>query len=76
LWNEFNDPTKTRVEIISNVPLEIDKDQWARFVHYRHKPSTLVKLTTAKMTLGNTKFVHDYKSLPNHNIGNNFARMA
>jgi len=43
LWNEFNDPTKTRDEIISNVPLRIYKDQWARFVHYRHKPSTLVK---------------------------------
>eukprot|EP00256_Glycine_max_P068742 XP_025983337.1 uncharacterized protein LOC102663364 [Glycine max] len=41
LWNEFNDPTKTRDEIIKNVPIGIDKDQWARFVHYRHKPSTL-----------------------------------
>ena len=44
LWNEFNDPTKTRDEIIKNVPIGIDKDQWARFVHYRHKPSTLVQL--------------------------------
>ncbi|KAL2330615.1 hypothetical protein Fmac_018196 [Flemingia macrophylla] len=41
LWNEFNDPTKSRDEIIKNVPIGIDKDQWARFVHYRHKPSTL-----------------------------------
>ncbi|KAL2340918.1 hypothetical protein Fmac_008858 [Flemingia macrophylla] len=41
LWNEFNDPTKTRDEIIRNVPICIDKDQWARFVHYRKKPSTL-----------------------------------
>ncbi|KAH1214188.1 hypothetical protein GmHk_14G041972 [Glycine max] len=41
LWNEFNDPTKTRDEIIKNVPIGIDKDQWTRFVHYRHKPSTL-----------------------------------
>ncbi|KAL5161466.1 hypothetical protein HKD37_07G018745 [Glycine soja] len=41
LWNEFNNPTKTRDEIIKNVPIGIDKDQWARFVHYRHKPSTL-----------------------------------
>ena len=40
LWNEFNDPTKTRDEIISNVPLGIDKDQWARFVHYCHQPCT------------------------------------
>eukprot|EP00256_Glycine_max_P069312 XP_025983907.1 uncharacterized protein LOC106798427 [Glycine max] len=43
LWNEFNDPTKTRDEIIKNVPIGIDKDQWAHFVHYRHKPSTLEK---------------------------------
>ncbi|KAL2319058.1 hypothetical protein Fmac_032934 [Flemingia macrophylla] len=42
LWNEFNDPTKSRDEIIKNVPIGIDKDQWARFVHYRHKPSTLL----------------------------------
>ncbi|KAH1220968.1 hypothetical protein GmHk_12G034486 [Glycine max] len=41
LWNEFNDPTKTRDEIIKNVSIGIDKDQWAHFVHYRHKPSTL-----------------------------------
>ncbi|KAL2347416.1 hypothetical protein Fmac_001416 [Flemingia macrophylla] len=41
LWNEFNDPTKSRDEIIKNMPIGIDKDQWARFVHYRHKPSTL-----------------------------------
>ncbi|KAH1257631.1 hypothetical protein GmHk_03G007565 [Glycine max] len=41
LWNEFNDPTKTRDEIIKNVLIGIDKDQWARFVHYRYKPSTL-----------------------------------
>ncbi|XP_020231520.1 uncharacterized protein LOC109812059 [Cajanus cajan] len=41
LWNEFNDPSKTRDEIIRNVPIDIDKDQWARFVHYRQKPSTL-----------------------------------
>ena len=25
LWNEFNDPTKTRDEIIKNVPTGIDK---------------------------------------------------
>ncbi|KAL5146523.1 hypothetical protein HKD37_06G016343 [Glycine soja] len=41
LWNEFNDLTKTRDEIIKNVSIDIDKDQWARFVHYHHKPSTL-----------------------------------
>ncbi|KAJ1377440.1 putative transposase, Ptta/En/Spm, plant [Sesbania bispinosa] len=41
LWNEFNDPTKTRDEIISNVPVGIDKDQWAHFINYRMKPSTL-----------------------------------
>ena len=26
LWNEFNDPTKTRDEIIKNVPIGIDKN--------------------------------------------------
>ncbi|XP_020207131.1 uncharacterized protein LOC109792163 [Cajanus cajan] len=41
LCNEFNDPTKTRDEIIRIVPIGIDKDQQARFVHYRQKPSTL-----------------------------------
>lgn len=31
LWNEFNDPTKTRDKIISNVSIGIEKDQWAHF---------------------------------------------
>ncbi|KAF1889001.1 hypothetical protein Lal_00015262, partial [Lupinus albus] len=33
--------TKTRDEIIRNVPIGIDKDQWTRFVHYRLRPSTV-----------------------------------
>jgi len=44
LWNEFNDPTKTRDKIISNVSIGIDKDQWAGFVHYHKKTSILVKI--------------------------------
>ncbi|KAL2321619.1 hypothetical protein Fmac_025998 [Flemingia macrophylla] len=41
LWNEFYDPTKTKNEIISNVPTGIDRTQWAHFVTYRLKPETL-----------------------------------
>ncbi|KAL2327763.1 hypothetical protein Fmac_021190 [Flemingia macrophylla] len=41
LWNEFYDPTKTKNEIICNVPTGIDRTQWAHFVTYRLKPETL-----------------------------------
>ncbi|KAF1890969.1 hypothetical protein Lal_00001102 [Lupinus albus] len=41
LWDEFFNPAKTRDEIIRNVPIGIDKDQWTRFVHYRLRPSTV-----------------------------------
>ncbi|KAL2340280.1 hypothetical protein Fmac_008220 [Flemingia macrophylla] len=41
LWNELYDPTKTKNEIISNVPTGIDRTQWAHFVTYRLKPETL-----------------------------------
>ncbi|XP_027909834.1 uncharacterized protein LOC114169024 isoform X1 [Vigna unguiculata] len=40
LWNEFYDPTKSKNEIISNVPNGIDRTQWAHFVTYRLKPET------------------------------------
>ncbi|XP_019434571.1 PREDICTED: uncharacterized protein LOC109341183, partial [Lupinus angustifolius] len=41
VWNGFSDTAKTRDEIIRNVPIGIDKDQWTRFVHYRLRPSTM-----------------------------------
>ncbi|XP_052726146.1 uncharacterized protein LOC128194641 [Vigna angularis] len=41
LWNEFYDPTKTKDQIICNVPTGIDRTQWAHFVTYRLKPETM-----------------------------------
>ncbi|XP_070006450.1 uncharacterized protein [Nicotiana sylvestris] len=41
LWNEYFDPAKSKNEIISNVPAGINKDQWAIFVVYRQKSSTM-----------------------------------
>ncbi|KAG5620807.1 hypothetical protein H5410_006025 [Solanum commersonii] len=41
LWNEYFDPTRSKNEIISNVSSGINKDQWASFVAYRLKPSTM-----------------------------------
>ncbi|KAH0655493.1 hypothetical protein KY285_030375 [Solanum tuberosum] len=41
LWNEYFDPAKSKNEILSNVPSGINKDQWASFVAYRMKPSTM-----------------------------------
>ncbi|XP_027941099.1 uncharacterized protein LOC114194890 [Vigna unguiculata] len=42
LWNEFYDPLLSRNDLIKNVPDEITMDQWALFVDYRLKPSTMV----------------------------------
>ncbi|KAH1233056.1 hypothetical protein GmHk_09G025579 [Glycine max] len=61
LRNEFNDPTKTRDEIIKNVPIGIDKDQWARFVHYRHKPSTLLLETGKKLPSHGQLYIETHK---------------
>ncbi|XP_070049597.1 uncharacterized protein [Nicotiana tomentosiformis] len=41
LWNEYFDPAKSKNEILSNVPAGINKDQWASFVAYRQKSSTM-----------------------------------
>ncbi|KAL4300774.1 hypothetical protein AHAS_Ahas17G0234500 [Arachis hypogaea] len=41
LWNEFYDPCMSRQAIIDNVPVGIDKDQWASFIQYRFLPSTM-----------------------------------
>lgn len=45
LWNEFYDPTKTKDQIICNVPTGIDRTQWAHFVTYRLKPETMVQVS-------------------------------
>ena len=42
LWNEFYDPTLSRIEIINNVPEGIPLSQWASFVDYRLKPEMQV----------------------------------
>ncbi|RYR32655.1 hypothetical protein Ahy_A10g047189 [Arachis hypogaea] len=41
IWNEFYDPAQSRDEIVENVPVGIQRDQWAAFVDYRLKPSTM-----------------------------------
>lgn len=42
LWNEFYDPTASRNEMIGNVPVGIQRDQWASYVDYRLNPKTMV----------------------------------
>ncbi|KAL4349984.1 hypothetical protein AHAS_Ahas01G0157700 [Arachis hypogaea] len=42
LWGEFYNPCMSRQEIIDNVSVGIDRDQWAFFVQYRFLPSTMV----------------------------------
>ncbi|KAL4288153.1 hypothetical protein AHAS_Ahas19G0257700 [Arachis hypogaea] len=42
LWNEFYDPCISRQAIIDNVPVGIDRDQWASFVQYRFLLSTMM----------------------------------
>jgi hypothetical protein len=44
LWSTFYNPSKSKDEIISNVPNGVDPIQWAHFVNYRLKPETQVKL--------------------------------
>ena len=44
LWNEFYDPHMSRNELIKNCPENVSMDQWAVFVDYRLKPSTVVYL--------------------------------
>ena len=43
MWNEFYNPAQSRDEIINNVPMGVQRDQWAAFVNYRLKPSTMVR---------------------------------
>ena len=42
LWNEFYDPVLSRNDLIKNVPDGLNMEQWAIFVDYRLKPSTVV----------------------------------
>nr|XP_009785871.1 PREDICTED: uncharacterized protein LOC104234072 [Nicotiana sylvestris] len=41
LWDEFYDPAKSRTELLSNVSSGMNRDQWAGFVAYRLKSSTI-----------------------------------
>ncbi|KAL2340235.1 hypothetical protein Fmac_008175 [Flemingia macrophylla] len=50
LWNEFYDPLLSRNDLIKNVPEGLSMDQWALFVDYRLKPSTM-KIETGR-TIG------------------------
>nr|XP_033513675.1 uncharacterized protein LOC104102552 [Nicotiana tomentosiformis] len=40
LWHEFEDPLKTKDEIMDNVPVGITRDQWTFFVNYHYKEET------------------------------------
>ncbi|KAH0746865.1 hypothetical protein KY285_008522 [Solanum tuberosum] len=40
LWKLVEDPLKSKVEIIDNVPDGISRDQWISFVDYQYKDST------------------------------------
>ncbi|XP_068462622.1 uncharacterized protein [Phaseolus vulgaris] len=41
LWNEFYDPLISRSDLIKNVPAGLNMEQWAVFVDYRLRPSTV-----------------------------------
>ncbi|XP_068488695.1 uncharacterized protein [Phaseolus vulgaris] len=41
LWNEFYDPLMSRSDLIKNVPAGLNMEQWAVFVDYRLRPSTM-----------------------------------
>ncbi|KAH0636638.1 hypothetical protein KY289_036553 [Solanum tuberosum] len=58
LWNEYFDPARSKNEIISNVPSGINKDQWASFVAYRLKPSTMELCRRNKEIQRKQKFPH------------------
>lgn len=42
LWNKFYDPLRSKDELIKNVPNGLSMEQWALFVDYRLKPSTMM----------------------------------
>ncbi|XP_020976922.1 uncharacterized protein LOC107637853 isoform X5 [Arachis ipaensis] len=59
LWNEFYDPTMRREALVNNVPDDVPRDQWACFVNYRLKPSTVElcmknKENRSKQTISHT----------------------
>ncbi|XP_070015431.1 uncharacterized protein [Nicotiana sylvestris] len=41
LWYEFNDPLKTKAEIMDNVPSGIPRDQWTSYVAYHFNEKTM-----------------------------------
>lgn len=43
LWNQRDDGTRTREELIAMVPEGMDRDHWASFVDYRLEERTKVK---------------------------------
>ena len=42
LWQQRNDGTRTRDELITMAPKGIDRDQWASFIDYRLNSKTKV----------------------------------
>ncbi|XP_070042338.1 uncharacterized protein [Nicotiana tomentosiformis] len=48
LWHEFEDPLKTKDEIMDNVPVGITRDQWTFFVNYHYKEETQMDETGRK----------------------------
>ncbi|KAG5630547.1 hypothetical protein H5410_002264 [Solanum commersonii] len=53
LWKLVEDPLKSKVEIIDNVPDGIPRDQWISFVDYQYKDSTKekIELTLSQSTM-------------------------
>ena len=41
IWNEFYDPLLSINDLIKNIPDGLSMEQWAIFVDYRLKPSTV-----------------------------------
>ncbi|KAK2428420.1 hypothetical protein QL285_026942 [Trifolium repens] len=64
LWTRFYDPSKTRDQIISNIPLGVDPIQWAQFVDYRLKPETLERCRKNKENRSKQVIPHTGGSKP------------
>nr|XP_009766060.1 PREDICTED: uncharacterized protein LOC104217490 [Nicotiana sylvestris] len=72
LWNEYFDLAKSKNKIISDVPAGISKDQWAIFVAYRQKSSTMF-LETEKTPSRGKMFIETHKKA-NRSFVNDTAR--
>ncbi|CAJ2647711.1 unnamed protein product [Trifolium pratense] len=64
LWTRFYDPSKTRDQITSNIPLGVDPIQWAHFVDYRLKPETLERCRKNKENRSKQLIPHTGGSKP------------